>query len=99
MKDYLAIGWFGAVPQSCRGIDIFVPTRENLGRIHPSLAGILLTEVLWGWPEIFITRMNEHGSKVYASQIDSLSELEGYLEVGLSGIMTNRIELIGPAIK
>lgn len=98
VMDNFLYGWTGYFPKSCRNLKFFVPIRETLERIYPSLKGLQVTDVLWGWPDRFIERAHQHGSQVYASQVDSIEELHEMLKLDLDGIMTNRIERIGPAL-
>ena len=50
LLNYLATGWSGHVPASCR--DRLVPVPANWSFL------------LWGWPERFHARMQAHGSEV-----------------------------------
>ncbi|MGE4232639.1 MAG: glycerophosphodiester phosphodiesterase family protein [Bacteriovoracia bacterium] len=95
-KSYIAIGWTGYFPKACRGIKLFVPIRETLERLNPRLSGIKGTDILWGWPKKFLERAHKYGTEVYVSQVDSVEELEHLQGLNLDGIMTNKIEVIGP---
>jgi glycerophosphoryl diester phosphodiesterase len=70
-----------------------------MGRLHSSLNSIKFISVLWGWPHRFIRKANKHGTKVYASQVDTLEEYQEMRKLPLSGIMTNKIELLAPHFK
>lgn len=98
-KKYVLKGWFGRIPEACKNISFFVPQRETLKRLSSKLPAWPVTSVLWGWPDKFIERMHSVGSKVYISQVDSIEDLQKYNDFKFDGIMTNRIELIGPYIK
>ncbi|MCD2181080.1 glycerophosphodiester phosphodiesterase family protein [Rhizobium sp. GN54] len=50
LLGYLATGWIGFVPESCR--DTIVPVPQNYAWL------------LWGWPNRFVQRMQEAGSEV-----------------------------------
>ncbi len=50
LLGYLATGWIGHVPQSCR--DTIVPVPQNYAWL------------LWGWPNRFMQRMQQAGSEV-----------------------------------
>ncbi len=93
LVDYLATGWSGRVPSSCRNTLIHVP--ENYAPF------------LWGWPNRFLARMEEAGSRVVLvagegkesrgfDSIEDLSRLPGNYK---GGIWTNRIDRIGPHLK
>lgn len=51
IKDYLIYGWSRFFPESCANTKVVVP---------PSMA-----KYLWGWPEQFAARAQQHGSRVY----------------------------------
>lgn len=95
-EKYILVGWMGTFPEECRNKNIMIPIRETLERLHPKLKDVMLTKVLWGWPDKFIRLAHAHGTKVYASQVDSRGEYEDMIKFPLDGIMTNKIELIGP---
>jgi len=94
--QYAGIGWTGYVPAPCRNTRIMLP--------------INAAPWLWGWPNLFVQRMQAAGSKVIllgafeagdpgTSGIDTLDDL-AKVPVGFDGyIWTNRIEVIGPALK
>ena len=96
LKKYILVGWMGKFPEECRNKNIMIPIRETLERFNSNLKGIMLTTVLWGWPHKFIKLAHAHGTKVYASQVDSVEEYEEMIKFPLDGIMTNKIEIIGP---
>jgi len=95
LLQYLALGWSGVMPEACRNRAVMVPI--NLGWL------------LWGWPNLFIERMQTARSPVIllgpyqsgdpgTNGIDTLDEL-AQVPAGFAGyIWTNRIELIGPAL-
>lgn len=94
--DYELTGWTGLVPESCHATVVLVPAN--------------LAWAIWGWPHKFTRRMEAAGSQVIlvgpfengdmgTRGIDSLDELH-YVPEGFGGyVWTNRIELIGPALK
>src|SRR5690606_28960161 len=95
---YLKVGWMGKFPEECHGKRIMIPIRETLERVIGKPGRyIKFTSVLWGWPNKFIKLAHEHGTKVFASQVDSIEEFKQMKKLDLDGIMTNKIELIGPA--
>ncbi len=96
LGQYLALGWSGWVPPACRQSTIMVPL--NVG------------PWLWGWPNLFLHRLKAVGTEVillgpYAqgdpgtAGIDNLAQLK-QVPADFSGYLwTNKIELIGPALK
>lgn len=92
LKRYAMLGWSGYFPDVCRNIIIAVP--------------INWAPYLWGWPWRFIGRFAEAGSEVILfgpadkrTGIDDLESLTNLIEDYRGLIWTNRIELIGPAVK
>ncbi len=94
--DYELTGWTGIVPEACRNTVVLVPSN--------------LTWAVWGWPHKFTRRMERAGSDVIllgpfdngdtgTRGLDALDELKAVPE-GFGGyVWTNRIEIIGPALK
>lgn len=88
---YLALGWTGYVPTACRGGMIAVPVNARYA--------------LWGWPNRFISRMNDADVQMIAvhatasggfTRIDTIEELSR-LPLGYGGyVWTDHIERIGP---
>jgi glycerophosphoryl diester phosphodiesterase len=96
MVGYLALGWSGHVPQSCRGTLVGVP--------------IGLRRLFWGWPNRFLVRMQEAGAEVLVAgdvdwdrrSIDGLDEPDQVAKLPKNwkgGVMTDAIEVVGPALK
>ena len=93
---YLAGGWTGYVPDACHDSIVFVPV---------NYAGLA-----WGWPERFLERMAAVNAEVfvigpygagsrYTTGIDTL-ELLGQLPTDFAGgVMTDRIEIVGKALR
>jgi glycerophosphoryl diester phosphodiesterase len=89
---YAAFGWFGHVPAACHRSLIYVP--ENF------------TWLMAGWPRRFDERMAKVGSEVYlVGRFDGGVGVRGYDDAsGLGrdyagGIMTDRIEVVGPQVR
>jgi glycerophosphoryl diester phosphodiesterase len=92
---YLSLGWAGHVPAACRRSILLVPVNY--------------APLLWGWPDLFIERMERVGTTVFAvgpwegedfsrgiDSLEALRELPG----GFSGgVWTNRIDRLGPAVR
>ena len=49
-RDYVAMGWSGYLPESCRGETLIVPLNYQWP--------------FWGWPNRLIARMEEYGGRV-----------------------------------
>ncbi|MEL6807934.1 MAG: glycerophosphodiester phosphodiesterase family protein [Pseudomonadota bacterium] len=89
---YIALGWSGYLPESCRNTIVLVP--QNYAAF------------LWGWPHRFTRRLEAVGTDVilagdydgsgFSSGIDSAVSFDE-VPLAFDGyIWTNRIELIGP---
>ena len=96
LLQYLGLGWTGVVPEACRDTKVMVPLN--------------VAPFLWGWPNLFLERLESAGSEVillgpYApgdpgtAGIDTLEQLAQVPESFSGYLWTNRIELIGPAAK
>lgn len=95
LLSYQAVGWSGFVPPACRDQTIGVP--------------INWAPYVWGWPHRFTQRMQRHGTDVilfgpysgggFTSGIDDLDTLSRVPSQFGGHIWTNRITLIGPAVK
>lgn len=95
---YLASGWTGHVPESCRNSLFFVP--------------VDFRALAWGWPNLLAERMRRANSEVVvmgplqrstgtsgSTSIDDLGTL-ARVPVSYSGLIsTDRIDIIGPAVK
>jgi glycerophosphoryl diester phosphodiesterase len=90
---YLAFGWSGYIPESCRHGTIGVP--------------INLRGAFWGWPNRFLQRMRDAGAEVMmAGPLGSKSgdpgvtdpvQLDAIPDQYNGSIMTDDIERVGPA--
>ena len=89
---YIALGWSGFVPDACRNTIILVPVN--------------LSWLIWGWPNLFLERMDAAGSEVFAvgpvsrgetgaPGIDTDEDFNRLPEGYSGGIWTNRIDRIG----
>jgi glycerophosphoryl diester phosphodiesterase len=93
-KSYVLTGWFGNVGEACRNSIIFVPS--NYGWVG------------WGWPDLFLARMQAANSEVYIvdairrgerAGLNGIDDAEAFSAVPRSwrgGVATDRIEIIGP---
>lgn len=94
--QYLAVGWTGFVPGACNHIAAHGP--QNLAWLA------------WGWPNLFTHRMHSVGSEVIllgpygpgdpgTAGIDTLDQLAAVPPEFRGYLWTNRVEIIGPAVK
>jgi glycerophosphoryl diester phosphodiesterase len=94
LMRYMATGWIGHVPDACRNTVVLVPSNYSW--------------LLWGWPNRFMTRMQEAGSEVilsgpYGSEgvttgIDTPEQVSD-MPLPYPGLVwTNRIITTGPLI-
>lgn len=91
---YLGTGWIGYVPEACRNTLVPVPSNYAF--------------LLWGWPNRFLTRMEDAGSDVvligpYSGGgtvgIDTAEQVEDLPGPFPGYVWTNRILEVGPALK
>lgn len=98
LKHYLAIGWSGAIPASCRNTVLMVPFNYR--------------RAIWGWPNLLVQRMarvntsvvligdfERHSDKPGMNMIDTQAQLDALPRDYAGQIFANRIELIGPAAR
>ncbi|WP_114954496.1 glycerophosphodiester phosphodiesterase family protein [Sphingosinicella terrae] len=95
LKAYMVHGWRGHVPPPCRNTSIMVPASHGW--------------LLWGWPDLFLDRMQAANTRVTLLEsadlrsrrygtFDSVESLNGLPGGWRGGLMTNRIERIAPAL-
>jgi len=91
--EYLAIGWSGYIPDSCRNAWLHIP--------------IKYAPLLWGWPHKFFSRMKSVNTEIvlvagdgkFSEGFDSPEELKK-IPVNFPGyIWTNRIDKIARQVK
>jgi len=96
LKDYMLIGWSGAVPKACRNAVIVAPTHMGW--------------VLWGWPSRFLDRMQGANSEVWLGSgvkgkvmsLQGVDDAEAVAAVPKGwggGVQTDRIEVVGPLLR
>lgn len=93
VEKYLMLGWAGYVPDVCRITGLAVPV--NLSWLY------------WGWPHLTLERMSKKDVDVilvgpmgkHLRAIDDVGQLSIVPEQFDGWIVTNQIELIGPALK
>lgn len=87
---YIAYGWTGIMPASCRDTALLVPVN--------------IAPWLWGWPDRFLNRMEGAGTRIFvlgpyrggefSAGIDSEEDLDRLPANYSGGIWTNEIALI-----
>lgn len=93
LYPYIAIGWTGYVPESCANSQLHIP--EKIGPF------------LWGWTGKFYERMEKVNTRVilvagdggFSEGFDKVEDLGRIPERFTGYIWTNRIDLLGPAMK
>jgi len=94
LLQYAALGWTGFVPEPCRDTAVMVPLN--------------VAPFAWGWPDLFIRRMQDAGSQVIllgpygagdpgTAGIDTIDQLDAVPDTFAGYVWTNRIEVIGLA--
>jgi glycerophosphoryl diester phosphodiesterase len=95
-KDYMLLGWSGHVPEVCRNTMVMAPEGWRT--------------ILWGWPDRFLQRMQDADTEVWLvgpadmrvrrfQRVDDARSLARVPRGWRGGIDTDRIEVIGPAIR
>ena len=92
LLGYIATGWFGRVPDACRGRLVLIPLN--------------IAPWLWGWPDRFMARMKAAQATVFvlgdydggsfSTGIDTQADLQRLPRKFNGGIWTNRIETVAP---
>lgn len=93
LLEYMAVGWSGCIPDSCRNTLFILPSAY--------------VRWLWGWPDKFLNRMDEAGTRVLvanwngdvSSGFNSAEDLQLLPDNYTGGIWTDRIDRIGPLFK
>lgn len=98
LKRYLAIGWSGAIPATCRDTVLMVPFNYRWA--------------MWGWPNLFVQRMarantaviligdlERHSDKPGMNSVDTIDQLDALPRDYAGQVFTSRIETIGPAAR
>ncbi|MGM0779780.1 MAG: glycerophosphodiester phosphodiesterase family protein [Bacillota bacterium] len=93
LLPYIGAGWTGYVPNACKNSQIHIPESY--------------TKLMWGWPNKFLNRMDEAGTRVivvagdgsWSEGFDRPEDLKRLPESYSGGIWTNRIELIAPVYR
>ncbi|NEP62432.1 MAG: glycerophosphodiester phosphodiesterase [Symploca sp. SIO2G7] len=95
LVQYAALGWMGYVPAVCERSMLMIP--------------INYASWLWGWPNRFLQRMmavnttifllDNYEGKGFSQGLDDLERIQKLPNNYSGGIWTDRIDLIGPAVK
>ena len=95
LMRYMVFGWTGWVPNKCDRNMLLVPAN--------------VAPWLWGWPNRFLRRMENVGTQVFlvgdyngegfSQGFDDPMRLNDLPRNYAGGIWTDRIDLIGPAVK
>lgn len=79
----------GPLPAPCRGATIIIPASA----LHHWYVRLTL-----GWPGRFIAKVHRIGSQIVIAT-DSADEAAALRRLGIDGIMTDRIKIVGPRLK
>lgn len=72
------------VPEDCRELILGAP----LGKLAQ----------LPGWPNLILARAHQAGMRVWITDVDTPEQLDQIIDLPIDGVMTNRIEVIGPLL-
>ncbi|MFD0714367.1 glycerophosphodiester phosphodiesterase family protein [Paenibacillus sp. GCM10027626] len=88
---YVAAGWTGYMPAACKNTELHIPEK--------------IAPWLWGWPDRFLDRMDDAGTRTivvggdgsdFSSGFDTADDLKRLPEQYSGWIWTNRIDRIAP---
>jgi glycerophosphoryl diester phosphodiesterase len=85
LPEYLKMLFSGSISKSCGRYAIAAPARHL--KNFP------------GWPNLVLNQARNAGLKIYVADVDTKEELEQIKDLPIDGIITNRIEVIGPLLK
>ena len=91
--EYVFVGWTGYMPKSTRNLEIHIP--------------ISYAKILWGWPEKFVERMENVGSRVvlitkqgqWSGGFDTENEIKKIPDNYYGFIWTERVDKISQYFK
>jgi glycerophosphoryl diester phosphodiesterase len=85
ISQYFTMLFSGNLSQSCSKYALAIP--------------ISYLKYVPGWPSLFLSKARQANLKIYAIEVDTTNDLERVKELPIDGIVTNRIEIIGPLLK
>jgi glycerophosphoryl diester phosphodiesterase len=83
--NYLGMLFSGKLATACNENAFAVPARY--------------LKYIPGWPSLFLSQARQANLKVYVADVDTPEDLEKVKGLPIDGIVTNRIEAIGPLLK
>jgi glycerophosphoryl diester phosphodiesterase len=83
--NYLGMLFSGRLSESCNRNAFGVPARY--------------LKYIPGWPSLFLSQARQANLQVYVADVDTPEDLEKVKGLPIDGIVTNRIEAIGPILK
>lgn len=93
-KDYMLTGWFGATPSSCQNTILFVPV--NYGWIAWGYPNLLLQRMQRANTDVMIVGPIRRGERPGIGGVDDAETFASVPRGWRGGVVTDRIELIGP---
>lgn len=84
VPQYLMMLFSGRVSNSCNRYAFGIPVRY--------------LKYVPGWPHLFLSKAHEANLKTYVIEVETLEALDKIRELPLDGIVTNRVEIIGPSL-
>ncbi|MBE9070241.1 glycerophosphodiester phosphodiesterase [Leptolyngbya cf. ectocarpi LEGE 11479] len=85
IPDYLKMLISGQLPDICSRYALGLPIRY--------------LNYVPGWPGLFLSKARQAHLQVYVLEVDTLDSWEKIQHLPLDGIVTNRVEVIGPLLK
>ncbi|KPU45514.1 putative glycerophosphoryl diester phosphodiesterase 1 [Oxobacter pfennigii] len=90
LLSYMAIGWTGYIPSSCKNTEFHIPLKY--------------APILWGWPNRFLNRMESVNTRIivvggegeFSEGFDTVEDIRNLPSGYTGGIWTNRIDRIAP---
>jgi glycerophosphoryl diester phosphodiesterase len=83
--NYLGMLFSGKLSATCNENAFAVPARY--------------LKYIPGWPSLFLSQARQANLQVYVADVDTPADLEKVRGLPIDGIVTNRIEVIGPLLK
>jgi glycerophosphoryl diester phosphodiesterase len=83
--DYAKTLGLGELPASCAGKTVMFP--------------IWALKYVWGFPDRFMQKMIAAGSRLIVTEVDTYEDVARVIELPIHGVMTDRIEVVGPLLR